>query len=75
LEEGEVVFVKSWFEELDRVEEEVGEQQEEKKEIDGNEKGKVKIDDFDDGQGAFIIVDRKRAKPKKKYAGGGGATQ
>ena len=61
LEEEEVVFVKSWIEELDAIKEERTGQQEKNKEVkDEKEDKDVKLDDFDDGRGDFVVVNRHR---------------
>lgn len=75
LEEEEVVFVKSWIEELDAIKEERTEQQEEKdKEVkDGKEYKEAKLDDFDDGGGDFVVVNRHRGRSNRGAGGGGTA--
>ncbi|KAG9185395.1 hypothetical protein G6011_07939 [Alternaria panax] len=71
LEEEEVVFIKSWFEEVGKKERERKEPEQkpeqEKSLIDqGTKDGKSEEREVDNGEGAFTVVDRKRAKPKKK---------
>jgi len=75
LEEEEVVFVKSWIEDLDAIKEEKTEQQEQKdKEFkDEKEDNEAKLEDSDDGQGDFIVVDRHRARSNRGARGGGAA--
>jgi len=76
LEEEEVVFIKSWIEELDATKEERTEQQEQKnkKFKDEKEDKEAKSEDFDDGQGDFVVVNRHRAR-SNRGAGGGGAAR
>ena len=71
LEEEEVVFIKSWIEELDATKEERTEQQE--KDKDGKEDKDAKLDDFDDGRGDFVVVNRRRARSYRGPGGGGTA--
>jgi hypothetical protein len=73
LEEEEVVFLKSWFEDLDGVNEQAEEQHEQAKKKDEGKKEdeKAEMDDIDDGGGTFIKANRKRARPKKKDRGEG----
>ena len=74
LEEEEVVFVKSWIEELDAIKEEKTEQQEKDKEVKEEKEDKeAKLEDFDDGQGDFVVVDRHKARSNRGTGGGGAA--
>ncbi|KAI4712312.1 hypothetical protein J4E89_002578 [Alternaria sp. Ai002NY15] len=72
LEEEEVVFIKSWIEELDAIREKRTEQQEkDKDEKDEKEDKDAKLDDFDDGRGDFVVVNRRRARSNRGTGGGG----
>lgn len=66
LEEEEVVFVKSWFEETKKPEPEPGQGEERLLVYEETKDKKSEEREVDDGEGAFTIVDRKKAMPKKK---------
>ncbi|CAN9438917.1 unnamed protein product [Alternaria alternata] len=65
-EEEEVVFVKSWFEETKKLAPEPGQGEERLLVYEETKDKKSEEREVDDGDGAFIVVDRKRARPKKK---------
>ena len=66
LEEEEVVFVKSCFEGTKKLEPEPGQGEERLLVYEETKDKKSEEREVDDGEGAFIVVDRKRARPKKK---------
>jgi hypothetical protein len=72
LEEEEVMFIESWFEEEVGVkglaEKEVVQEQGQEKVLvyGGTEDEKIEEVEVDDGECAFTVVHRKRAKPMKK---------
>ncbi|CAN9358731.1 unnamed protein product [Alternaria alternata] len=65
-EEEEVVFIRSWFEETKKPEPEPGQGEEQLLVYEETKDKKSEEREVDDGEGAFTIVDRKRARPKKK---------
>lgn len=56
---------RKWWEKQEEVIKEIEDEKEDKE---------TKMNDLDDGRGAFIIVNRRRARPKKR-AGGGNTAQ
>lgn len=66
LEEEEVVFIRSWFEETKKPEPEPGQGEERLLVYEETKDKKSEEREVDDGEGAFTIVDRKRARPKKQ---------